>query len=297
MNDFRIRVIEEWGPRGFKFFKNTIWSSSLQQPDLPKIRFFLTANNFNNVDVSLFIPSDDSTSRMRWVRHYQASGQCVSQMHRVPIAVGSNNLKLTFCYDSSEEMNNSKNQTVSVASALRLVFGVPVARELLLVSHFSEENIEMNTLSDEGYASPFDSQALNMFDNPPISDAALIPIPEEAAILLDKAFAQTYANERFILMWLAFESIIHSHPGRAKNGQKREKFFKEELRSDLVNDEVCRLFKLRCDAFKEGRFSHPHFDQECWSLYAVLQLAIMTACPQRSAFLEGYETTLKQRGT
>jgi len=54
---------------------------------------------------------------------------------------------------------------------------------------------------------------------------------------------------------MAFEAIIHSHPGRAGNGNKRVKFFKEILGSELVNDEVLRLFRLRCDAFKEGRSS------------------------------------------
>ena len=106
----------------------------------------------------------------------------------------------------------------------------------------------------------------------------------------------SFPNERFILMWLAFEAIMRSHPGRAENGKKREKLFKDELKSDIVSKEVLRLFKLRNNAFKESRFSHPHFDQECWSLYAVLQLAIMKDCPQRSAFLSGYENTLEQRG-
>lgn len=297
MNNFRIRLINEWGPRGFKFFEETIWSSSLQKADSPKIRDFLATNDFNNVDTSILIPPDNKTFRIRWVRYYQASGQCVSDGHPVPIPAGSNHLKLTFCYDCAETRQQRRNQAVVVANALRLVFGVPVARELILVSRFSEEEIETGISSDVGYASPFDTQSLNMFENPPIEGAELIPLPEEAAILLDKAFAQTFPNERFILMWLAFEAIIHSHPGRAENGKKRKKFFREELKSDLVSEEVFRLFKLRNDAFKEGRFSHPHFDQECWSLYAALQLAIMKDCPQRSALLSGYENTLKQRGT
>jgi hypothetical protein len=297
MSSFRIRIIKEWGPRGFKFFEETIWSSSLQKADGPKIKHFFATNNLNNVDVSLLNPPDDKTSRLRWNRHYEVSGQCVSMMHPVPIPAGSNHLKLTFCYASAEARQECRNQIIVVANALRLVFGVPVARELIFSSRFSEEEFETGISSDVGYASPFDTQSLNMFEDPPIEGAVLIPIPEDAAILLDKAFSQAFPNERFILMWLAFEAIIHSYPGRAENGKKREKFFKEELKSDMVNEEVFRLFRLRNDAFKEGRFSHPQFDQECWSLYAVLQLAIMKDCPQRSAFLSGYENTLKQRAT
>ena len=295
MNNYRVRLINEWAARGFKFFEDTVWTSSLQKADLPKIRGFLTTSDFNNVHASILIPQNDNTFRIKWVRYYQASGQCVSRGHPVPIPAGSNHLKLTFCYDSAETRERRRNQTVVVANALRLVFGVPVARELILVSRFSEEEIEAGISSDVGYASPFDTQLLNMFESPPIDGAELIPFPEEAAILLDKAFAQTFPNERFILMWLAFEAIMHSHPGKAENGKKREKFFREELKSDIVNKEVFRLFQVRNSAFKEGRFSHPHFDEECWSLYVALQLALMKDCPQRYAFLSGYENTLKQQ--
>jgi hypothetical protein len=105
-----------------------------------------------------------------------------------------------------------------VTNALRLVFGVPIARELIFVSRFSEEELETGISSDVGYPSPF-----------------------------DKAFAQAFPNERFTLMWLAFESIIHSHSGQADNGKQRERFFKEELKSEIVHEEVFRLFRLRND--------------------------------------------------
>lgn len=287
-------MVKEWGPRGFKFFEETIWSSSLQRMNLPRVRDFLSTNNFDNVDISLVNPPDDKTSRLRWNRHYEASGQCVSLIQHISIPAGSNHLKLTFGYASAEARQECPNQIIVVTNALRLVFGVPIARELIFANRFSEEELETGISSDVGYASLFDTQSLNMFEVPPIEGAVLIPIPEDAAILLDKAFAQAFPNEQFILMWLAFESIMHSHPGRAENGKKRERFFKEELKSDIVNEEVFRLFRLRNDAFKEGRFSHPQFGQECWKLYAVLQLAVMKDCPQRSAFLSGFENLLRQ---
>ena len=295
MESFRTRLVKEYGVRGLKFFEETIWSSSIQRADLQKIRAFLEANGFDNVDASIVNPPDDKTSRIRWNKYYQASGQCISVMHPVTIPAGSNHLKLTFCYVSAAARQECRNQTIVAVNALRLVFGVPIARELILATPFSEEEPEPGISSDVGYASPFDTQSLNMFESPPIEDAVLIPIPEDAAILLDKAFAQAFPHERFILMWLAFEAIIHSHPGGAGNGRKREIFFKEELKSDLVNEEVFRLFTLRNDAFKEGRFRHPQFDQECWSLYSALQLAVMKDCPQRTAFLAGYENDLRRR--
>jgi len=136
MDRFKARIIEEWGGSGFYFFRETFWSSALQKADLPRIRYFLYANDFKNIDVSLVTPSTEDTCRMRWATHYQASGRCVSMMKQETIPAGSNNLKLTFCYLSNEQRRDNEIQTTLVANALRLVFGVPVARELLFCQTF-----------------------------------------------------------------------------------------------------------------------------------------------------------------
>ncbi|AMW79470.1 hypothetical protein AMD27_11630 [Acinetobacter sp. TGL-Y2] len=96
-------------------------------------------------------------------------------------------------------------------------------------------------------------------------------------------------------MWVAFEAIINSIYVSDQNGSKRVKYFKEELKSTVVNDEVYRLFKIRCDVFKEGKFKHTKFDEENWSLYKAIQLAILKDCPQRLAFLKGYESEIIAR--
>lgn len=297
MDKFRDRIIKEFGDYGFKFFRETIWSSSLQQADLKRIRNFLSRNNFKYIDVALVIPPDDKTYRMRWSTHYQKSGQCVSKMHEVTIPAESNHLKLTFCYSSAEMRHNCRAQTIVVANALRLVFGVPVARELIITRYFSEDKDAADFFSDEGYASLFDNQELNMFNSPAIELAELIDIPEEAATLLDKSFAQTYPKERFILMWLAFEAIIHSIIEKGTNGDKRKAFFKGTLKSDIADNEVYRLFKLRCVLFKEGQSPNQYIEIEndCWSLYSAIQISIMKDCEQRRAFLTGYEDTVSER--
>lgn len=294
MADYRKRIIDEWKPRGLRFFEETMWSSSLKQSDLEKIRDFLSFNNFSNVDVCLAIPPDNTTQRIRWLRCYQ-SDQCVSVAYGVPIPAGSNHLKLTMGFEHAKERDEQHSHSIAAANAIRLIFGVPAARELMLVSHFSDDNSDSGAYSDTGYASPFDNQSINLFESPKIEEAELIHIPQEASFLLNKAFVQPYAQERFILMWLAFEAIVHSFPGNGSNGEKRQKFFARELNSDIVNTEVQRLFKIRNDIFKEGAFPHANVDEECWSLYAVLQLAIMKDCPQRQAFLSGYETTLTRQ--
>ncbi|WP_293761195.1 hypothetical protein [uncultured Aquitalea sp.] len=292
---FRQRIAEELSQQGMKFFRETVWSSSLQRVDLPRVRKLLATNGFEAVDVTLFSPMDDSAFRMRWATHYLADGQCVSAMVQVPILKNSNHLKLTFGYPDKDTRESSRPKMIVVANALRLVFGVPVARELIQITLFGE-NEEPTTQSDEGFASVFDTQEINLFNDPAIEDAALIHLPEEAAFLLDKAFGQAYPGERFILMWLAFETIINAVIANGRNGQKREAYFRGELGSDIANAEVHRLFKLRCDLFKEGRLINSNsIEDDCWALYAALQLAVMKESELRRAFLSGFELKAKER--
>lgn len=295
MDNFRNRIVKEFGHVGFKFFRETVWSSSLQQSDLPKVRNFLSKNNFEYIDVSLAVPQDDSTYRMFWCKHYDTSGQCTSLLQQVPIPAKSNHLKLTFCYVSEEMRHEGHTQTIIVVNALRLIFGVPIARELIFTRFFSEENTICHLFSDEGYASLFDTQLLNMFNDPAIDETQLVKIPPEAAILLDKSFSQTYPSERYVLMWLAFEAIINSVVEKGNSGEKRKIFFKDILKSDIVNNEVFRLFNIRCAIFKEGKLPNHNDENDCWSLYAAIQIALMKDCDQRRAFLSGYENVLKNR--
>lgn len=293
MVDFRLRFFEEHGPKGYKFFSENIWTSSIQLSDLEKVRRFLLKNNFDNVDVAIAIPPDDEAKRIGWNRYYDSSGQCNSQPQEISIPKDSNHLKLTFCYTTAELRDESKPHIVVVANALRLVFGVPIARELININYFSDSG-EQRSFSEEGFASIFDTQAINRFETPPIEGAEIIKIPIEAAILLDKSFTQTYPIERYILMWLAFETITQSVVTTGNNGDKRKTFFKIILNSEIANNEVFRLFQLRNSIFKQGQLHGNNLDRDCWSLYAAIQLLIMKDCDQRKAFLSGYEQILTQ---
>lgn len=294
MGTFRERIAQEWGRRGFGFFEESTWSSGLQQEDLQRLRSFLTTNGFDNVDISLVRPISES-SRVKSTQYYDTSGQCIVIQQGIPIPIGSNNLKVTLAFDNSRKQCRMKSQRDIVISAIRLVFGVSSARELISTGDFSLEDTDGQYFSETGFASNFDTQGINRFDSPPIEAAELHQIPEEAALLLDTAFSQPYPRERFILMWLASEAIINSLPGSKANGEKRKHFFKTVLQSEIVNEEMFRLFKLRSEVFKEGKFRDTKFDEECWSLYSALQLLIMRECPQRREFLKGYEAFLSSR--
>jgi hypothetical protein len=292
MEPFKERIIQEWGTQGYSFFRETIWSSSLQQKDLPRIRQFLTNAAICNADVSLVIPADSSTSRKMWSKHYDASGQCISLLREQFIPEGSNNLKLTFCYINSEDNQSGHTNEIHAVNILRLVFGVPIARELLITRSFSNDACQPAASSDVGFASYFDTQSLNFFNSPDIENSKIRQLPPETTILIDKAFSQTFPIERFVLMWVAFEAIISSLPINGSNGDKRKKYFVQELGSQKINDEIHRLFNTRCEIFKQGKFSIDQIEKDCWSLYAAIQLAILEECDQRKAFISGYESTL-----
>ncbi|MBF7065121.1 hypothetical protein [Aliarcobacter butzleri] len=292
MDDFKRKIISIYEKKGFSIFRETIWRSSIQHMDLPKIRTFLSQNNINNIDVSLVIPMENNTPRMNWIKYYDKTGQCVSSISEELIPANSNHIKLTFCYVNEEDEKDSETQIIYVVNILRLVFGIPIARELIVIRKFYNDSNQAIRSSDIGFASMFDVQSLNLFDSPPIERLKIKHTSIEAMILLDKAFTQTFPIERFILMWLAFESIINRLPGIENNGKKREKFYKDELKSSIINDEVYRLFQLRCNVFKEGKFMETDIEKECWSLYSVIQLAIMEDCEQRQSFINGFENIL-----
>lgn len=280
----------------YSFFTEALWSSSLQRAELPRVRAFLENNGFEGIDVALASPQTDQATRVRWFTNYDETGRCILDNYETPIRKGSIFLKLTFNYDSVAARDAESFQNTLVANALRVMFGAPIARELVLVRH-GEIDLHgkpiISDLSDIVFASAFDNQNLNLFDNPPIEEAKLRSIPIEASTLLDSAFIQRYSNERFILMWLAFEAVIRSLPGGGSNGDKRRRYFGEVLGSQIINDEVKRIFKVRNDTFKGGKTSEINFDQVCWSLYAALQLSLLEDCPQRKAYQAGYEDFIK----
>ena len=289
------RLLEDWSSLGVSALEETIWTSSARQSDLARLREFLEINIFTNVDVAIIRPNDDEAFREVWTRHYTETGQCNVTLQSLPIPRDSNHLKLTFGYKNEIERDAKHAKVSCVVNSMRLIFGVTIARERILTRHFSKDNPTSSSVSEVGYSSLFDIQGINCFENPPIQSAILRNMPKEAAMLLDSAFSQKYAQERFVLMWLAFEAIINTLPGKGSNGKKREKFFEETLESEEISKEVHRLFRVRCAAFKEGAFPRYRLEDDCWSLYCAMQLALLGDCPHRHEFKLGYETDI-QRG-
>lgn len=292
MDNFKQTIISIWVNKGFSVFREVILTSSLQQDNLEKVRKFLTNNGINNVDVSLVIPKENNTLSTNWVKYYDKSGQCISSLSEDFIPANTNNIKLTFCYYDEDDKNSNEVKIEYVINILRIVFGVPIARKLIIDRTFSNDKGEPRLHSKKDFASMFDNQLLNMFETPPIEHSKTINVPIESIILLDKAFSQTFPTERFILMWLAFESIVNTFTGSGNNGKKRENFFKKDLQSEIINNEAFRLFKVRCNMFKEGKFIETDIEKDCWILYSIIQISILEDCPQRKAFIIGLENKL-----
>lgn len=290
----RSKLVELWQDEGIAHIEESIWSSVIQQKDLDRVREFLTKNNFKYVDISIVRPLHDSTERIKFRTHYQIDGQCISTNYGISIPAYSNNLKLTVGLEGEMTNQECQNKTLHIINSLRIIFGVPIARELMFTSLASIQNfLDAGVNSELGYASKFDTQDLNLYED--IEYCQLRKLPVDALTLLDKAFQQRFPNERFILMWVAFEAIINSLPISGSNGEKRKKYFLEELLSEIANEEVKRLHTFRGNVFKEAIFTEEEVEEVNWSLYMAIQLAILSDCRQRQAFLNGYEQYIQQR--
>lgn len=290
----RKKLAENWGNGGISHIEESIWSSTIQQKDLNRIREFLSKNNFKYVDISIVRPPNNKTEQMKFRTHYDELGQCFSTTYGISIPANSNNLKLTVGLESELKNQECQDKTLYIINSLRIIFGIPIARELMFTSLAPIESfLDAGINSELGYASKFDVQNLNLYEDVEYSELRELPI--EALILLDKAFQQKFPHERFVLMWVAFEAIINSLPMTGSNGKKRKKYFLEKLASEVANEEVRRLHNLRGEVFKEAKFSEEDVEEINWSLYMAIQLAILSDCPQRQAFLGGYEQYILNR--
>jgi len=284
----RKKLAEDWGSSGISHIEESIWSSTIQQKDLNRIREFLSKNNFKYVDISIVRPLNNKTEQTKFRTHYDELGRCFSTNYGICIPANSNNLKLTVGLESELKNQECRDKTLYIINSLRIIFGIPIARELMFTSLAQIESfLDTGINSELGYASKFDVQNLNLYEEIEYSELRELPI--DALILLDKAFQQKFPKERFILMWVAFEAIINSLPNLKMNGNKRQKYFQEELASEILNQEIIRLRDFRHIVFKEAKFKDEEVEKINWSLYMAIQLAILSDCPQRQAFLNGYE--------
>ena len=288
-------IFETWAPLGFIAFDETIWTSALEPEDLQRVQIFLRHNGFDNCDASLVRPADDAATRGIWINYFTDKGQPCSTLYQLPIPQDSNHLRMVIAFKSEQDRLAGHNKSSEIVNLIRFVFGVSAARRLSVHRHFSAKAPNTGSFSELGFASVFDGQHINRFRNPPVELASMKALPAEANILLDKAFDQPYPNERFILMWLAFEAVSNALPGNGTNGHKRKSYFKDDLGSALINSEVSRLFGVRNDMFKEGRISGHSLEEDCWSLYMALQLALMQPCELRLSLKSGYEKFLSEK--
>lgn len=286
-------LIEECKNKDIQFFEETIWTSSILQRDLQKVQDFLNQNGYKHFNISIVRPQFNDLGMNKWKYHYDMNGQCISTNFQVVIPENSNHLKLVIGLKEINSNQELQNTTLNLINSLRIIFGVSIATELVLINKFSIDDSKGSTSSELGFASPFYTQDLNMF--PDIEAVKIRNLPVEASIFIDKAFQQKFPHERFVLLWTAFEIIINSIDGLGSdNGKKRRNYFERELGSSIINNEVFRLFKdVRCQLFKEGKFSNlKSIENDNWSLYAALQLLLMEDCEPRTKFLKGYEQSL-----
>lgn len=278
-----------------KFVSQTLWTTTLEAEHLPRVRSFLNVNGFGELGVSIVWPSQDGQTRLSWSKFYDRQGNIQSRSYEIPIPAGSTFLKLQRSNVSAESRDSEAWLFVAAANVLRIAFGASAARELVLTFHLDGDS-SPRWLSDVGYGSPFDTQSINTLDNPTIECAQLRQLPNVTHTLRNKAFDMKYEHERFILLWLAFETIFSSLEGKEKNGLKRGNFFLTELGSQLVNAEVKRIKSIRDSVFKDAGQQIHDFARINLALFSMIQLATIVDCPQRTVLLSRLESQIMAEG-
>lgn len=161
----REKLVREWRNGGVENIEESIWSSSIQQSDLFRIRDFLRVNSFRYCDVSIVRPPDEKIERIKFKTHYDVSGQCFNTNYQISIPANSNNLKLTIGLESELKNQQCQDKTLYIINSLRILFGVPLARELMFTTLSDiDKFITAGFNSELGYASNFDTQHLNFFN-------------------------------------------------------------------------------------------------------------------------------------
>lgn len=272
-----------------EFLLQAVWSTSLKASQLHKARNFLAKNKFLDISIQLVKSESEKFRKMMIDFHFpdETSFNLITGSLEFPEESVFLALE-TYC-SGKNTLDYEHGRCINAANALRLAFGSPIARDVVFFQHKSLDGGKGFTLGTEASINKFDRQEL-FTDGDELKFRVLSP---EVSVLVDAALSPTSDTKRFIMLWLAFEAVANSFPYKGSNGEKRSYYYKEELGSDVANNEVFRLFKIRNDLFKEGIKAEKNLTDSNWSLYLALRLAVMEDCPCRISYLKNYEEYIK----
>ncbi len=189
----------------------------------------------------------------------------------------------------SEQEANSK--VAGLAVLLRLTLGDQVARQMNYNCVYKLSDGEwLNVLTSHSLA----FQPYFLFND--LASAADDRMHEgfrlnKAAIeFLRICVPELDLKTRFMLRWTALEAQLSDWPGE-NSGQRRVKFFGEDVGSHAINCEVRRLHTLRGRLFKEGEWRLLRPADE-FSMSCALRLTTLEDCGLRRSLISAYEARI-----
>ena len=178
-----------------------------------------------------------------------------------------------------------------IIRTIRLLAGTSSALAVVIKSVFdSVTNIskvcsEGIKITPEIIGEGLELSAISPLDLPVLSCGIRLNIKPEAGALFDLAIQSSENSVRFLLYWIAIEAQVGS------SGRARERFFKEQLNSTLINSEVKRLH----DDVRTRVAHLGNMRIESWDLISVLwvfRLTVVVDNDVRSVLKKSFEAVL-----
>lgn len=285
---FNSRFIDTAVYRGRLWITTSLWPTKASAKEIERVAALYPTEN---VEVSSFNAAKRSVGASSINLEFKTADSDVSaSVHAFPKIISGNFLRIDLSFENEGTHEEIEYKLRSVLSPIKLTLGESVA---IHEAHRSTANIALGLVNIHN--KPFMNweylkkgrDRLNLFEHESILSDWPIKLTDDIAFLDHDALLTDKIENRFFLLWTAIELI-------AGRGDDRKRYCKEALGSEIINDELFRLFKLRGNLFKEFSRNIDYIDVS--SLLSFIQLSSLTQTEMRSVIVSRYENWVVTHG-
>jgi hypothetical protein len=274
--------------RGRLWITTSLWPSKATDEEINRVGALYPVEN---VEVSGFNTARRSVGATSFELHFETPGSDASlSPHAFPKVISGNFVRIDLSFENEGTHEEIEYKLRSVLSPLKLTLGESAA---IHETHRSTANIALGFVKIHN--KPFMNwsylkkgrDGISLFEYESILTDWPIKLTDDLAFLVHNALLVDQIENRFFFLWTAVELI-------AGRGDERKRYCKETLGSDIINQELFRLFKLRGDLLKEFSRNIDFIDVS--SLLSFIQLSNLTQTEVRSIVVSRYENWVLQHG-
>lgn len=262
------------------------WSSNLTLVDIKKNTGLLELIRRKDAYIDMAEVPESTVGRVNFSTHFDGAFKVT--MTCMDFNYYGRQLIISVPAKTIELANtDAKNTSMQLISQVRVLFGLGAAVEKTLDNTFeiktgtarTQFNSEVfSEIVGDGEENKFLSDIVESIS--PIKDLLLSP---DESLMLDRAASSRTTWERFLFLWICLEFKIGG-------GEARISLYKKTLGSELINDEVYRLFLIRNKIAHEH--SPPVSHNDCSSLLWALRIALLPTIKHQRAVVLDYEKWL-----